>query len=106
MRLIRYISIAFFTVVLTQAAFAAPHKNVERVAKSTLAGVKAQAKIDINTASAAELETLHHIGPKKAAAIIAYRKAHGDFKSVQDLTKVKGIDVKIIQFNAKRLSLG
>ncbi len=48
-------------------------------------------KIDINTASAEELETLPGIGEKRAADIIAYRTEHGPFRIPEDLTKVSGI---------------
>lgn len=54
----------------------------------------ASGKIDLNTASAVQLQELHGIGAKTAAAIVAYREAHGTFKSVDDLTDVKGIGKK------------
>lgn len=54
---------------------------------SVLAGV------DINTASQIDLESVKGLGPAKAKAIIEYREKYGMFKSVGDLTNVKGIGV-------------
>lgn len=51
-------------------------------------------KMDINTATAAQLETLPSIGPAIAGRIIDYRKNHGLFTSVDEITNVKGIGEK------------
>lgn len=48
-------------------------------------------KINVNTATAGQLQSIKGIGAKTAAAIIAYREAHGAFKDVEDLIAVKGI---------------
>lgn len=48
-------------------------------------------RININTASAEELEKLPEIGPVKAAAIVEYRKANGKFAAPEDIMKVSGI---------------
>ena len=49
------------------------------------------AVVNINTASAAQLDALPGIGPSKAAAIIDYRTAHGPFAKIEDIVNVKGI---------------
>ena len=48
-------------------------------------------KVNINTADAETLMTLSGIGRAKAEAIIAYRKAHGAFGSVEEIRQVSGI---------------
>lgn len=47
--------------------------------------------ININTASATELEVLPRIGATKAAAIVSYRKENGPFKSISEIQNVSGI---------------
>lgn len=58
--------------------------------KSAIDSVSA-ISVNINTASATELEQLSGVGPSTAKAIIAYREKNGGFKSVQDLLNVRGI---------------
>ncbi len=53
--------------------------------------------ININTASAEELQLLSGIGEVKAAAIVAYRKEHGAFSDISELKNVKGIGEKIFE---------
>jgi competence protein ComEA len=55
------------------------------------------ARVDVNTATSAELEALKDIGPVKAKAIVEYRKKHGAFKSIDELTKVPGIGAHTLQ---------
>jgi competence protein ComEA len=61
--------------------------------------------VDINKANQDELVTLSGIGVKKAGEIMAFRKANGCFKSVDDLVKVKGIGKKTVEKNRKNLTL-
>ncbi|RKU25670.1 hypothetical protein C6497_15020 [Candidatus Poribacteria bacterium] len=55
------------------------------------------ALLNINTATEVELETLPSIGPQMAKRIVQYRKENSDFKSVEDLTGVKGIGDKTLE---------
>lgn len=54
-----------------------------------------KAKVNINTATQADLESLPRIGPKVAQRIIEYRNQNGNFKKVEDIMKVKGIGEKV-----------
>jgi len=47
--------------------------------------------VNVNTASAAELQLLPGIGESRARALITLRKQRGGFKSVEELKDVKGI---------------
>ncbi len=65
-----------------------------------------KSKVNINTASAAELETLQRIGPKVAQRIVDYRTQHGDFKRVEELMKVRGIGQKLFDLVKERITVG
>jgi len=54
----------------------------------------ATTKININNATATELEKLPGIGPKMAVQILDFREANGPFKSVEDLKQIKGVGPK------------
>jgi competence protein ComEA len=61
--------------------------------------------LDINSASVAELTALPGIGPAKAAAIVAERKQE-PFRSVADLTRVKGIGERTLEELGPRITVG
>lgn len=48
-------------------------------------------KVNINTATQTQLETLPGIGPSTASKIISYRNENGKFKSIEDIKNVSGI---------------
>lgn len=55
-------------------------------------------KFNLNTIDAVRLAlAISGIGEKRAAAIVAYRKQHGAFKSLKDLAKVKGIGKHFVE---------
>lgn len=62
-------------------------------------------KIHLNSANAAQLETLKGVGPKTAQAIIAWREKSGPFKSVDQLLAVKGIGPATLAKMRDRLAL-
>ncbi len=66
----------------------------------------AWAQININTATQAEWEALNGIGPSKAKAIVDYRTQVGGFKSVDEITNVKGIGPKTLESIRPELVLG
>ena len=63
------------------------------------------AKININTATAEELDALKGIGKAKAEAIVAYREEFGAFQSLEELTAVKGIGAATLEQNLPLLTL-
>jgi len=65
----------------------------------------AGAKVDLNSADEAELMAVKGIGKTKAKAIIEYRQKNGPFKSVDDLTKIKGIKEKSLEKFKNQLTI-
>jgi len=61
--------------------------------------------VDINNATQEELVTLIGIGEKKAEAIVQYRTKNC-FKSIEELTEVKGISDKTFAKNKENLKAG
>jgi competence protein ComEA len=52
------------------------------------------APVNLNTATAEQLDTLDGVGPTTAQKIIAYRQQHGGFGSVSELDRIPGIGAK------------
>lgn len=76
-------------------------KNVNHITKSSGTNVivdgnnndaeSKSSKVNINTATQTELETLNGIGPSTASKIIKYRNEKGKFKKIEDIKNVSGI---------------
>lgn len=60
-------------------------------------------KVNINTASAEELETLVRVGPVYADRIIDYRENNGPFEKPEDIMNVSGIGLKTYELNKHRI---
>ncbi len=61
------------------------------------AATSVAARVNVNTASADELDTVPGIGPALAGRIIAYREQNGPFRSVDDLQNVRGIGPRSVE---------
>lgn len=73
--------------------------------QATVVG-QAGRKLNVNTATASELEQLPGIGPHLAQQIVDYRTANGDFKTPADLAKVKGISERMVADWAELITFG
>ncbi len=62
-------------------------------------------KVNLNTATSAELDTLPGIGEAYAARIIEYRTSHGGFKSIDEIKNVKGIGDKTFEKLKDKISI-
>lgn len=85
-----------------------PERSAQVTESSTaIAPVEsASTLININTASADELETLPGIGPALADRIVAYRTEHGPFRSVDELAEVRGISPRMVDELRGRVTVG
>jgi len=86
-------------LVIVSLLAAAPHaaaaQTAARAKASSNTGAAASAGIvNLNTASASDLEALPGIGAKTAARIVEYRQKNGPFKKIEELMNVQGIGEK------------
>lgn len=94
-----------FTPYVT-AAPAAPTEKIKPAVTAPAAAKSRAGTLNLNNANAAELtDKLVGVGPKKAEAIIAWRKANGGFKNPAQLMEVKGIGPSLYERNKAILSI-
>lgn len=105
-------AISCVLLAFSSAAFAAetpvnatPAKPAAAAQVAKPAATAAQEVVNINTADAQTLTQLKGIGLKKAEAIVAFRKANGAFKSVDQFADVKGIGAKTLEANRKNIRI-
>jgi competence protein ComEA len=73
----------------------APHLSFSGVRTENMTG-GLDGLVDLNRASAKDLEALPGIGPAKAGAIVAFRDSAGPFRHVEDLKRVPGISAALL----------
>ena len=84
------------------SATEAEYEIIARYCAKYLTG--AVAKVNMNRASAKELESGLGLGADQAEAIVRYRAEKGDFRSWQDVVKVPGIETRKIEDNKEKLT--
>ena len=73
---------------------------------STLKPEDIKVKLDVNNAPWYELVLLPKLGEVKAKAIVAYREKYGNFKSIDELSKVKGINTAVLESIRDHIKIG
>ena len=63
-------------------------------------------RLDLNRASAAELDALPGIGPVLAARIVEHRRLHGRFRRIEELRAVRGVGPRLYERLSPRLRAG
>jgi comEA protein len=74
-----------------------PGAEEEQKAENRAIPSPARTKINVNQASASELERVPGLGPKLSRRIVEYREANGNFQRLEDLIQVQGIGSKSLE---------
>lgn len=100
--LLSIVALSVFVIAQPCAAVAAQAPS----GGSATAKAERPAIVNINTASAKELDALPGIGAKTAALIVEYRQKNGPFKKVEELMNVRGVGEKSFLKLKPQLTVG
>ena len=92
MRFVIRTGLLLCAIALATAGSAQAQSAAAEQAAGTKAG--ASAPVNLNTASASQLESLPGIGARTAERIVEYRQKNGNFKKIEELMNVRGIGEK------------
>ncbi len=96
MKIVHLLFIALFTCTLGLSTLSTDTYAASATKEVAASAEQTKKAIDINTADKALLTELPGIGPVTADAIIQYRETNGKFKTIDELTNVKGIGDKTL----------
>ena|SRR5256885_16112526 len=85
---------SLFALALVSLLAATPHAAAQTATRTSAKASPAVGVVNLNTASANDLEGLPGIGAKTAARIIEYRQKNGPFKKIEELMNVRGVGEK------------
>jgi len=91
------LSLCVVVVALGGYRLLEPRLAAGRGVETLRTGERIEYQVDVNAADAQELDLLPGIGPKRAAAIVAYRARHGRFASLEDLAEVPGVTRSVVE---------
>jgi competence protein ComEA len=74
-------------------------------ATAAVPGASTSAPVNLNSATAEQLDTLDGVGPSTAQKILDYRTAHGGFSSIDDLAQIPGIGPKKLESLRKQVTV-
>jgi competence protein ComEA len=94
LRTLTSIVLVVFTVVLATPSLIADVPQETAARQAPKAAPADAAVVNLNSATAAELEKLPGVGPATATRIVEYRQKNGAFKKIEDLMNVRGIGEK------------
>jgi competence protein ComEA len=91
---------ALFISVAAARRASTPAFGPEPATSAGTSAPSADSRLDLNTATAAQLELLPRIGPALARRIVEFRDARGPFTSIDQLDEVQGIGPRTLELVA------
>lgn len=82
-----------------------PAAHPVHASATSTAAETSRGRLNLNTATAGDLEQLPGLGPTLSRRVVVYRRTHGPFAVVEDITRVRGIGEKTLLRLRSRLDV-